>query len=199
MEKAYSTITKILIVCIVITIVCTVFRIKTLDSLKETTEKLGNNIETIREENEEIGDVEGYAIILNGLALGAGVFATAAFWILILGIGFIIVVIFTVGIIFMQVCKVLETSIDPEKWKKVTSKILFILYVVAHSFVAIFDVLFIEYFIVDAIVIILALAYNLYIYIKARKEEEKVLASDVKSVDESKIEIIDEKTDDKNK
>lgn len=199
MEKAYSTITKILIVCIVITIVCTIFRIKTLDSLKETTEKLGNNIETIREENEEIGDVEGYAIILNGLALGAGVFATAAFWILILGIGFIIVIIFTVGIIFMQVCKALETSIDPEKWKKVTSKILFILYVVAHSFVAIFDILFIDYFTVDAIVIILALAYNLYIYIKARKEEEKVLASDVKSVDESKIEIIDEKTDDKNK
>lgn len=192
MEKTYSTITKILIVCIVATIVCTIFRVKSLDVITDATDDLGNNIETIRENNDsEIGDVEGYAIILNGLAIGAGFFATVALWIVIVGIGFVTIIIFTGAIIFMQICKALETSIDPEKWKLVTSKILFIIYAITHALIALFDVLFINFFTIDAIVVILALVANLYLYVKGRKED-KVVDATSENINEPKIEVIDE-------
>lgn len=192
MEKTYSTITKILIVCIVATIVCTIFRVKSLDVITDATDDLGNNIETIRENNDsEVGDVEGYAIILNGLAIGAGFFATVALWIVIVGIGFVTIIIFTGAIIFMQICKALETSIDPEKWKLVTSKILFIIYAITHALIALFDVLFINFFTIDAIVVILALVANLYLYVKGRKED-KVVDATSENINEPKIEVIDE-------
>lgn len=192
MEKTYSTITKILIVCIVATIVCTIFRVKSLDVITDATDDLGNNIETIRENNDsEVGDVEGYAIILNGLAIGAGFFATAALWVVIVGIGFVTIIIFTGAIIFMQICKALETSTDPEKWKLVTSKILFIIYAIVHALIALFDVLFISFFTIDAIVVILALAVNLYLYVKGRKEDKVVVATS-ENINEPKIEVIDE-------
>lgn len=192
MEKTYSTITKILIVCIVATIVCTIFRVKSLDVITDATDDLGNNIETIRENNDsEVGDVEGYAIILNGLAIGAGFFATVALWIVIAGIGFVTIIIFTGAIIFMQICKALETSIDPEKWKLVTSKILFIIYAITHALIALFDVLFINFFTIDAIVVILALVANLYLYVKGRKED-KVVDATSENINEPKIEVIDE-------
>lgn len=192
MEKTYSTITKILIVCIVATIVCTIFRVKSLDVITDATDDLGNNIETIRENNDsEVGDVEGYAIILNGLAIGAGFFATVALWIVIVGIGFVTIIIFTGAIIFMQICKALETSVDPEKWKLVTSKILFIIYAITHALVALFDVLFINFFTIDAIVVILALVANLYLYVKGRKED-KVVDATSENINEPKIEVIDE-------
>lgn len=193
MEKAYSTITKVLIVCIVATIVCTIFRVKSLDVIIDATDELGNNIESIRESDEdgEIGDVEGYAILFNGLAMGAGFFATAALWIVIVGIGFVTIIIFTGAIIFMQICKALETSIDPEKWKLVTSKILFIIYAITHALIALFDVLFINFFTIDAIVVILALVANLYLYVKGRKED-KVVDATSENINEPKIEVIDE-------
>lgn len=192
MEKTYSTITKILIVCIVATIVCTIFRVKSLDVITDATDDLGNNIETIRENNDsEVGDVEGYAIILNGLAIGAGFFATVALWIVIVGIGFVTIIIFTGAIIFMQICKALETSVDPEKWKLVTSKILFIIYAITHALIALFDVLFINFFTIDAIVVILALVANLYLYVKGRKED-KVVDATSENINEPKIEVIDE-------
>lgn len=192
MEKTYSTITKILIVCIVATIVCTIFRVKSLDVITDATDDLGNNIETIRENNDsEVGDVEGYAIILNGLAIGAGFFATAALWVVIVGIGFVTIIIFTGAIVFMQICKALETSTDPEKWKLVTSKILFIIYAIVHALIALFDVLFISFFTIDAIVVILALAVNLYLYVKGRKED-KVVVTSSENINEPKIEVIDE-------
>lgn len=193
MKKTYSTITKILIVCIVATIVCTIFRVKSLDVIIDATDELGNNIESIRESDEdgEIGDVEGYAILFNGLAMGAGFFATAALWIVIVGIGFVTIIIFTGAIIFMQICKALETSIDPEKWKLVTSKILFIIYAITHTLIALFDVLFINFFTIDAIVVILALVANLYLYVKGRKED-KVVDATSENINEPKIEVIDE-------
>lgn len=193
MEKAYSTITKVLIVCIVATIVCTIFRVKSLDVIIDATDELGNNIESIRESDEdgEIGDVEGYAILFNGLAMGAGFFATAALWIVIVGIGFVTIIIFTGAIIFMQICKALETSTDPEKWKLVTSKILFIIYAITHALIALFDVLFINFFTIDAIVVILALVANLYLYVKGRKED-KVVDATSENINEPKIEVIDE-------
>lgn len=197
MEKVYGNITKVLLVCIVITIVCTIFRVKTLDSLRESTDKIGQRIESITESNEELGDVEGYALLLDGLALGAGAFATAMLWAVILGIGFIIVVIFTVGIIFMQICKALETSIDPEKWKMLTSKILFIIYAVVHAFVLVFDILFSSFYAVDAIVVAVALVINLYLYVTGRKKEKlgfetNAQASQETVVDDSKVEVITE-------
>ena len=193
MKKTYSTITKILIVCIVATIVCTIFRVKSLDVIIDATDELGNNIESIRESDEdgEIGDVEGYAILFNGLAMGAGFFATAALWIVIVGIGFVTIIIFTGAIIFMQICKALETSTDPEKWKLVTSKILFIIYAITHALIALFDVLFINFFTIDAIVVILALVANLYLYVKGRKED-KVVDATSENINEPKIEVIDE-------
>lgn len=192
MKKTYSTITKILIVCIVATIVCTIFRVKSLDVIIDATDELGNNIESIRENNDsEVGDVEGYAIILNGLAIGAGFFATVALWIVIVGIGFVTIIIFTGAIIFMQICKALETSTDPEKWKLVTSKILFIIYAITHALIALFDVLFINFFTIDAIVVILALVANLYLYVKGRKED-KVVDATSENINEPKIEVIDE-------
>ena len=193
MKKTYSTITKILIVCIVATIVCTIFRVKSLDVITDATDELGNNIESIRESDEdgEIGDVEGYAILFNGLAIGAGFFATVALWIVIVGIGFVTIIIFTGAIIFMQICKALETSIDPEKWKLVTSKILFIIYAITHALIALFDVLFINFFTIDAIVVILALVANLYLYVKGRKEDKVVVATS-ENINEPKIEVIDE-------
>ena len=42
MEKTYSTITKILIVCIVATIVCTIIRVNSLDVIIDATDELGN-------------------------------------------------------------------------------------------------------------------------------------------------------------
>ena len=193
MEKTYSTITKILIVCIVATIVCTIFRVKSLDVITDATDELGNNIESIRESDEdgEIGDVEGYAILFNGLAMGAGFFATVALWVVIAGIGFVTIIIFTGAIIFMQICKALETSTDPEKWKLVTSKILFIIYAIVHALIALFDVLFINFFTIDAIVVILALVANLYLYVKGRKED-KVVDATSENINEPKIEVIDE-------
>lgn len=193
MEKAYSTITKVLIVCIVATIVCTIFRVNSLDVIIDATDELGNNIESIRESDEdgEIGDVEGYAILFNGLAMGAGFFATAALWVVIVGIGFVTIIIFTGAIIFMQICKALETSTDPEKWKLVTSKILFIIYAIVHALIALFDVLFISFFTIDAIVVIIALAVNLYLYVKGRKEDKVVVATS-ENINEPKIEVIDE-------
>ena len=114
MKKTYSTITKILIVCIVATIVCTIFRVKSLDVITDATDELGNNIESIRESDEdgEIGDVEGYAILFTGLAIGAGFFATVALWIVIVGIGFVTIIIFAGAIIFMQICKALEIDMQ---------------------------------------------------------------------------------------
>ena len=193
MEKAYSTITKVLIVCIVATIICTIIRVNSLDVIIDATDELGNNIESIRESDEdgEIGDVEGYAILFNGLAMGAGFFATVALWVVIAGIGFVTIIIFTGAIIFMQICKALETSTDPEKWKLVTSKILFIIYAITHALIALFDVLFINFFTIDAIVVILALAVNLYLYVKGRKED-KVVVTSSENINEPKIEVIDE-------
>lgn len=193
MKKTYSTITKILIVCIVATIVCTIFRVKSLDVITDATDDLGNNIESIRESDEdgEIGDVEGYAILFNGLAMGAGFFATVALWVVIAAIGLITIVIFAGAIIFMQICKALETSIDPEKWKLVTSKILFIIYAITHALIALFDILFINFFTIDAIVVILALVANLYLYVKGRKEDKVVVATS-ENINEPKIEVIDE-------
>ena len=193
MEKTYSTITKILIVCIVATIICTIIRVNSLDVIIDATDELGNNIESIRESDEdgEIGDVEGYAILFNGLAMGAGFFATVALWVVIAAIGLITIVIFAGAIIFMQICKALETSTDPEKWKLVTSKILFIIYAITHALIALFDILFINFFTIDAIVVILALVANLYLYVKGRKEDKVVVATS-ENINEPKIEVIDE-------
>lgn len=205
MEKAYSTITKVLLVCIAVTIVCTIFRVKSLDFIKQHTDEIGNSIETVREENEVLDDVEGYGILIQGLALGAGVFVTAMLWAAIIGIGFITVIIFIAAIIFMQICKALETSTDPEKWKIVTSKVLFIVYAIFHGIIAIFDLCLFSSFTVDAIVITAALIFNLYVYFKGRKENNMNLetnTANVKSaettetiVDESKIEVISENKD----
>lgn len=193
MEKTYSTITKILIVCIVATIICTIIRVNSLDVIIDATDELGNNIESIRESDEdgEIGDVEGYAILFNGLAMGAGFFATVALWVVIAAIGLITIVIFAGAIIFMQICKALETSTDPEKWKLVTSKILFIIYAITHALIALFDILFINFFTIDAIVVILALVANLYLYVKGRKEDKVVVATS-ENINEPIIEVIDE-------
>ena len=196
MEQVYSKISKILAVCLVVAIVFTFVRLKTVEMPKnENLEEMKTELNTMLDEfGNEVDDVEGWAIIGQTVATGAVSIGTglayAAIGFLIIMVGVIQTLIFLFSIIFIQVCKSLETSIDPEKWKGILSKILFWIYVVIHIMVVLFDIMFFKSFIVDTIVAIGAIVYILYLYGTGRNEEKRVNAVtnvvDVNNVDISK-------------
>lgn len=211
MEQVYSKISKVLAVCVVVAIVFTFVRLKTIempanDEVKEMKTELNGMLENAHADN-EVGDVEGWAIIGQTVATGAASIATGltyfAIAFLIIVVGVIQTLVFLFSIVFIQICKSLEKSVDQEKkWKGTLSKILFWIYIVIHIAMVLFDFMFVKLFIADAIVATGAIIYILYLYINGRRNEKIVSTEPEAVVQEAEItnaNVIEEKNEEQNK